>query len=163
MTCLFSNDFSNATKSSNLAVRHFKGEGAPPSLRPTRVCLVQYLIKNDLDFRQSSSTKWYYNQDISRWKPTKVRWRLQQKMCFKVKREKGWISATRFCRGCCPMYQFCKSKQLPLESHFDQMSSKHKIAFDLSKPETESRDRKRDPIQLNIFNLNQRLTIFCAH
>ena len=38
MTCLFSNDFSNATKSSNLAVRHFKGEGSPPPLRPTRVC-----------------------------------------------------------------------------------------------------------------------------
>ena len=39
MTCLFSNDFSSATKSSNLAVRHFKGEEGPPSpLRPTRVC-----------------------------------------------------------------------------------------------------------------------------
>ena len=89
MTCLFSNDFSNATKSSNLAVRHFKGEGSPPSLRPTRVCLVQYLIKNDLDFRQSSSTKWYYNQDISRWKPAKVSCRLQQKIYYKVKRKKG--------------------------------------------------------------------------
>ena len=54
--------------------------------------------------------------------------------------------------------QFCKSKQL--ESHFDQMSSKHKIAFDLSKPETESRDRKRDPILLDIFNLNQEFSIF---
>ena len=37
MTCLFSNDFSNVTKSSNLAVRHFKGEGPPPPLWPTRV------------------------------------------------------------------------------------------------------------------------------
>ena len=54
--------------------------------------------------------------------------------------------------------QFCKSKQL--ESHFDQMSSKHKIAFDLSKPETESRDRKRDPILVDIFNLNQEFSIF---
>ena len=142
MTSLFSNDFSNATKSSNLAVRHFKGEGSPPPLRPTRVCvcLVQYLIKNDLDFRQSSSSKWYYNQDISRWKPAKVTWRLQQQMCSEVKRV----------NFCCPGFvvdvvpptsSVKASKQSPLESHFDQMSSKHKIAFDLSKPETESRDR----------------------
>ena len=33
-----------------------------------------------------------------------------------------------------------------LESHLDQMSSKHKIAFDLSKPLGKTRDRKRDPI-----------------
>ena len=144
MTCLFSNDFSNATKSSNLAVRHFKGEGSPPPLRPTRVCLVQYLIKNDLDFRQSSSSKWYYNQDISRWKPAKVTWRLQQQMCSEVKREKGWISAAQVLSWMLsyPSTSSVKaSKQSPLESHFDQMSSKHKIAFDLSKPETESRDR----------------------
>ena len=102
MTCLFSNDFSNVTKSSNLAVRHFKGEGSPPPLRPTRHSLVQYLIKNDLDFRQSSSTKWYYNQDISRWKPAKVVWRLQQKMCYTVEQKKCQFLVERFHRGCCP-------------------------------------------------------------
>ena len=101
MTCLFSNDFSNVTKSSNLAVRHFKGEGPPPPLRPTRVWLVQYLIKNDLDFRQSSPTKWYYNQDRSRWKPAKVSWRLQQKMRYRKKKRCQFLLA-RFCRGCCP-------------------------------------------------------------
>ena len=55
MTGEFSNDFSNATKSSNLAVRHFKGEG--PTLSWANKGLVQYLIKSDLDFRQSSHTK----------------------------------------------------------------------------------------------------------
>ena len=50
-----------------------------------------------------------------------------------------------------------------MESHFDQMSSKHKIVFDLSKPKTEGRDKKRDPIQLNIFNLNHGFSIFSAY
>ena len=110
MTCLFSNDFSNVTKSSNLAVRHFKGEGSPSPLRPARLWLVQYLIKNDLDFRQSSSTKWYYNQDISRWKPAKVSWRLQQKMYYKVSnRKKGKFLLPRFCLGCCRSTSFVKA------------------------------------------------------